>query len=199
MRPSASDPGAVARRRVADAVDLAEHARGRVGIVVVAEREPARDRQHAVFGRTRARRRARRRSGRARCPSPRTSSAPRRCRGSRSDARDHRFRGTECVDDRESRDPVEQRLLARGAERHARRHDRAQRRPVERATSSSSSASTSGRANVSPTMLITATRSRVDQPPQLGRVEALVVAQHDGAATVQRRRGHAERGRVHER
>ncbi len=37
-----------------------------------------------------------------------------------------------------------------------------------------------------------------DQPPQLRRVEALVVTQHDGAATVQRGSGHAERGRVHE-
>ncbi len=38
-----------------------------------------------------------------------------------------------------------------------------------------------------------------DQPPQLRRVEALVVTQHDGAATVQCGSGHAERGCVHER
>ena len=42
-------PGAIAGRRVADTVDLAEHAHGRVGVVEVAEREAARDREHAVL------------------------------------------------------------------------------------------------------------------------------------------------------
>ena len=134
MRPSART-GRGRRGRVTDAVDLTEHPPGLRRIVVVPEGQAAGDRQHAVLIGTGDHVASVVGEDAARCPSPRTSWASRRRREVTVERVIIAFRRTERVDDGEPGDSVEQRLLARGAERHARRHDRAQRRQVERAAS----------------------------------------------------------------